>query len=111
MIAICEKEPACRDGRFCSGFLDASGSICRNLAEGFARFESVYIVQFFGYALSSLTEVQDYLEESRLRRFISQPEFDKLWDLSEHAKAKALKFERPHRERLGKRRRRPRSER
>jgi len=102
IIAICEQAEAADDRRFCSGFMNAAGSVCRNLSEGFGRFESVYIVQFFGYALASLAEVQDYLEECRLRRFIDHATFERLRDLADHAKAAALKFQRSHRARIGK---------
>lgn len=85
-----------RDRRFCQGFRDAAGSVCRNFAEGFDRFRSADIVQFFTYALASLAEVQDCLAECLTRQAIDQPRHDRLFDLSEHAKATALKFMRPH---------------
>ena len=45
------------------------------MSEGFARFESPAIVQFFGYALGSLGEVEDYLRECVTRGFIDQERF------------------------------------
>ena len=100
VCAICAKPAAAQDERFCNGFRAASGSVCRNLAEGFGRYESVYIVQFTGYALASLQEVQDYLEECVLRGLIDRELHDRLWELSEHTKAASLKFQRSHRERI-----------
>jgi four helix bundle protein len=109
VFAICENPAVVGDGRFCNEFRAAAGSVCRNLAEGFRRFESPFIVQFFGYALGSLGEVQDCLEECRLRRLTSPEDFDRLWDLTEHTRAVVLKFARPHQERLARpRRTRPR---
>jgi four helix bundle protein len=93
-----------RDRRFCEGFRDAAGSVCRNLSEGFARFHSADIVQFFTYALASLAEVQDCLAECLTRQAIDKPRHDRLFDLSEHAKATALNFMRPHAEKLKKHR-------
>jgi four helix bundle protein len=46
VIAICATDAAAQDRRFRNGFMDAAGSVCRNMAEGFRRFESAYIVQF-----------------------------------------------------------------
>ncbi len=104
MIAICATEVLEPDRRFCDGFRDAAGSVCRNLSEGFARFRSADIVQFFTYALASLAEVQDCLAECLTRQAIDQPRHDRLLDLSEHAKATALKFMRPHAMKLKKHR-------
>ncbi len=39
---------------FCDSFLDAAGSVCHNIAEGFKRFASAEIVRFFTYSLASL---------------------------------------------------------
>ena len=99
VIAICAKEQVATDFRFCSSFLDAAGSVCRNLSEGFTRFESPQILLFFGYALASLAEVQDHLEECRARHFIDQRQYEGLADRAQHAKAAVLKFLRPHRAR------------
>jgi four helix bundle protein len=100
VLAICRKEEVREDRRFCNSFRDASGSVCRNLSEGFTRFTSAYIVQFFNYALASLAEVKDHLIECEQREVITAEEFKELHDLAEHTKAKSLKFMRPHEERL-----------
>ena len=96
VIAICANDRVRKRRRFCDSFEDAAGSVCRNISEGFSRFESGQIVQFFGYALASLAEVQDHLRECRSREFIDQARFDQLWDLAEHTKATILNFKRPH---------------
>jgi four helix bundle protein len=116
--ALCEKESLKRDYRFCNSAREAAGSVCRNLSEGFDRFESAYIVQFFGFALGSLAEVQDHLVECKARKVLEGAEFDRVWDLSEHTRATIIKFKKPHQERLDRertarapvRRRRPRSD-
>src|SRR5215210_1730850 len=96
VIAICAREPASRHFSFCNSCQDTAASVFRNLAEGFARFNSAEIVQFFRYALASLAEVQDHLDDCLARKFIDRPQFDRLHDLSEHTKASAMKFMRPH---------------
>jgi four helix bundle protein len=107
VIAICEKKQVANDFRFCNGFRDAAGSACRNLAEGFARYESPDIVTFFRYAIGSLAEVKDYLTECRRRGAIDDADFTRLLDCCEHAKATALKFMKPHAQKA--RGRRPRT--
>ena len=96
VIAICANERLARDLRFCDGFRDAAGSVCRNIAEGFARYESGQIAQFFGYALASVAEVKDGWVEIRARGIINAHECERLVDRCEHARALMLNFIRPH---------------
>jgi four helix bundle protein len=96
VIAICAKKPLARDFKFCNGFRDAAGSVCHNLAEGFERYESGHIVQFFRYALASLAEVKDYFSECHTRGVINQDQLERLRDRCEHTKATALNFMKPH---------------
>ena len=98
--AICAQDAVARCFRFCEGFSEAAGSVCRNMTEGFDRFESAAIVQFFGYALGSLGEVEDYLRESLTRNFIDQERFQRTMGLAEHARAKTLNFVRYHRKKV-----------
>jgi four helix bundle protein len=72
------------------------GSVCRNISEGFARFESSFIVQFFNYALASLAEVEDYLRECQARKFIDDARFEADLELLEHTRAKTLRFKHYH---------------
>ena len=114
VAAICIKPPVCRDFDFCDSFRDAVGSICRNISEGFVRFTSPEIAKFFGYALASLAEVQDHLIECQTKKIITDSDFQRLWDLSEHVKATSLNFSKSHRERTERnkkrgKRRRPRT--
>ena len=96
MIAICAHERVIRDFRFCDGFKDAAGSVCRNISEGFRRYESAEIVQFFRYALASSSEVKDYLIESELRGAIGAADRDRLLDECDHTESMMLKFIKPH---------------
>ena len=98
--AICAQDHVAKCFRFCEGFCEAAGSVCRNMTEGFDRFESTAIVQFFGYALGSLGEVEDYLRECVTRKFIDQERFNRSLELAEHARAKMLNFKRYHQKRL-----------
>jgi four helix bundle protein len=109
VVAICSQECARDAYRFCDGFMDAAGSVCRNISEGFARFESAQIVQFFGYALASLREVTDYLQDAALRKYIDTARLEKNLALAEHTKATTLKFRRYHEEKLKRERERKRA--
>ena len=96
VLAICAREPASRHFSFCNSFQDTASSICRNLAEGFSRFNSAETVQFFRYALASLAELQDHFLDCLARDFIDSAQYDRLHDLSEHTKASVLNFIKPH---------------
>jgi four helix bundle protein len=96
VLGLCGREQISGDRKFCTGFADAAASVCRNLAEGFARYESGQIVQFFRYALASLAEVKDYLTECEERGVIDSVELAGLVDRCEHTKATATKFMKPH---------------
>jgi four helix bundle protein len=96
VLGLCKREEIRDERRFCSGFSEAAGSVCRNLAEGFARYESGEIVQFFRYALASLAELKDYLKECEERGVIDAAELARLVDTCEHTKATATKFMKPH---------------
>jgi four helix bundle protein len=98
--AICAKAAVAQDFRFCNGFRDAAGSVCHNLGEGFTRYRSGDIVQFFTYALASIAEVQDYLVESCTRGAITQSDMTRLIDHCDHTRAMALRFMKPHEARL-----------
>jgi four helix bundle protein len=104
--AICAQEQVTWRRRFCDGFTEAAGSVCHNIAEGFVRYESPQIVQFFTYALSSLAEVEDYLRECLTRRFITRDRFDKDLELLEHARAKTTRFMQHHKAREARRKQR-----
>jgi four helix bundle protein len=106
VIAICAQDRVREHYRFCDGFMDAAGSVCRNISEGYGRFHSSFIVQFFGYALASLREVGDYLQESATRKYIDTARLQRDLDLAEHTKATTLKFMRYHERKLEEERRR-----
>jgi four helix bundle protein len=82
VIAICEQPRVARRWRFCDGFTEAAGSIAHNIREGFVRFGSASIVQFFTYALSSIEEVEDYLLESQQRKYIEAGRYSVLLHLA-----------------------------
>ncbi len=100
VVAICSQDKVARHFRFCDGFTEAAGSVCHNIREGFVRYESGPLVQFFTYALASLEEVADYLVECRTRKFIDEACHVRLRDLSEHTRATTINFMRAHQSKL-----------
>ena len=98
--AICAKPPISRDLRFCDSFRETAGSVCRNLAEGFVRYRSADIVQFFTYALASRAELEDHFAVCLSRNAVSEDTRDAFIERAHHARATALAFMRPHVKRI-----------
>ena len=96
VCAICAQENVRRHFRFCDGFTEAAGSVCRNISEGFGRMGSGSMVPFFDYAIGSLAEVSDYLYECVIRGFIAEPRRCELVTLVEAAKAKTVRLKAYH---------------
>jgi four helix bundle protein len=92
IIALTATPHVAQDRKFCDEIRSASGSICRNLAEGFCRYHHREFAQFLRIALGSVGEMQDLLQETFQRRFIEKVEFDRLWMLSERTKAASTKL-------------------
>jgi four helix bundle protein len=109
--AICAQERVTERRKFCDGFTEAAGSVCRNISEGFGRYESGPIVQFFKYALASLEEVKDYLHECAERQFIGEKRLAEDLELLEHTKATTLRFMRYHQSKQERRARKPKAQR
>lgn len=57
----------------------ATVSIMANIAEGFDSQSNRSFVQFLGYALRSATEVQSHLYVALDQEYVSQDEFDSLY--------------------------------
>ena len=103
VIAICAQETVRKHLRFCDGFTEAAGSVCRNISEGFGRGGSAAIVQFFDYALGSLAEVDDYLRESLSRSFVDIEHHRSVLELKEHTRATTLNFKKVHQQKVARR--------
>jgi four helix bundle protein len=76
VILICRKDPASRDRAYCGQALTASGSACRNIAEGFARYRHADFARFVTMAYASLVELEDILDEGHHRGFVAPSEYD-----------------------------------
>jgi four helix bundle protein len=92
VMAITASESALRDRRFCSSMRSAAGSVCHNLAEGFARRNDREFAQFIRIALGSLAEVSDHLHEATQRQLLTIDHFTRLEHLVDHVKASGTKL-------------------
>lgn len=70
----------------------ASGSIMDNIAEGFERGSRAEFIQFLGYAKGSCGELRSQLYRAFDRNFLTQKEFDELYETSTHIGGLIQKF-------------------
>ena len=66
----------------------AAGSIMHNIAEGFDGGSNAEFKRFLRYAQRSCSEVQSQLYVALDQGYIDQMQFDRLYELSIHAKGK-----------------------
>jgi len=64
----------------------AAGSVMHNIAEGFDAGSDSEFVRFLSYARRSATEVQSQLYIAIDQGYISQEQFDGIYDLAEQCK-------------------------
>ncbi|MEJ7675134.1 MAG: four helix bundle protein [Chitinophagaceae bacterium] len=57
-------------------FVDAADSISANIAEGFGRHFKKDKIRFYQYSRGSIKECFDWNEKSRVRKLISQEEYN-----------------------------------
>ena len=87
VIALAATPSVKADRNFCDSLRKTTSSVCRNLAEGFARFSKTEFAHAVRIALGSLAEVQDHLIEARANGYVTETRYEELLELSEHAKA------------------------
>lgn len=61
--------PAARDLKFRDQLSDSARGPCRNIAEGFGRFNPTEIMQFLDFAIASLDETESHLREGVQPRY------------------------------------------
>ena len=86
--AVLERSADVSYRSFCNETRDAIDSVPRNIAEGFGRYTRRDFARFVSIAKASLLETQTNLMIARSRKIVTDQEFDRLWELSEHAVAK-----------------------
>lgn len=59
-------------------FIKAADSIAANIAEGFGRYSKKDKIRFYRYAYGSMYEALDWNEKSKVRRLITQEQYQYL---------------------------------
>ena len=70
----------------------SSGSIMDNIAEGFERGTKMEFSQFLGYSKGSCGEFRSQLYRALDRNYLTQTEFDQLYQLAIHISGLLQKF-------------------
>jgi four helix bundle protein len=81
------RAPAARDFEFCGQIRGACRSVCRNIAEGFYRYRHGEFAQFVNTAKGSLGETLDDLQDALQSGYVTEPEFNEMWQLSKRCMA------------------------
>jgi four helix bundle protein len=86
-IELTSRQRVKRDFHFCDQSNRAATSACRNIAEGFGRFQHPDFARFVNIALGSLVELLDSTDEALERQYFDQAEYQRFNGLIERAKA------------------------
>jgi four helix bundle protein len=89
VIELTSRDRIKRDFDFCDQSNSAARSACRNIAEGFGRFQHPDFARFVNIALASLTELLDSTDEALEKLYVEQAEYERFNDLIGRAKASA----------------------
>jgi four helix bundle protein len=87
-----EGTPAGKDYRFTNNLRDAISSVCRNQAEGFAKYFHRPQRPYFKTARSSLAETKDGIRDGRLRGYFADTLADEMTALCERASVANLRY-------------------
>lgn len=82
IFALTLREPFCKDFKLRDQINEASGSVMDNIAEGFERGSRLEFVNFLGYSKGSCGEVKSQLYRAIDRDYISKPEFNQCYEMS-----------------------------
>ncbi len=83
---------AARDCRFASNMREAISSVCRNQAEGFAKYKHKPQKPYFNSARSSLAEIEDCILDGQQRGHFSQQVAAELERLRSRASIANLRY-------------------
>ncbi len=75
VLKMVSSGPSANDLRFRRQAEDAAASACRNIAEGFCRFNPKEFRNYVRYAQGSLGELHDELQDGFQRRYFSNGDF------------------------------------
>lgn len=86
VYAVSNRQPFRRDYSLTDQIRRASGSTMHNIAEGFDAGSDTEFIRFLRYSLRSATEVQSQLYVAKDQNYMTQTEFDELYDLAKQIK-------------------------
>jgi four helix bundle protein len=86
VYAVSAKGNFARDFGLRDQIRKAAGSVMHNIAEGFDAGSDSEFVRFLKYARRSATEVQSQLYVAANQSYISQKQFDRIYDLAGQCK-------------------------
>ena len=87
-----EGTSAAKDYRFTSNIRDAIASVCRNQAEGFAKYFHKPQKPYFKTARSSLAETKDCIRDGLLRGHFSEAAAEEMTSLCQRASVANLRY-------------------
>ncbi len=88
VYTITRKDHFSRDHGLKDQIQRACGSIMHNIAEGFDGGSNAEFVKFLRYSQRSSSEVQSQLYIAFDQNYISEAEFDHIYELNSHTRAK-----------------------
>jgi four helix bundle protein len=83
--AMVSKGPAAQDEDFRRQIKKSSSKAPAQIAEGFVRYKPKESAYYYRVARASLAETQNHLRRGYRRKYWSEEEFKKAWDVSETA--------------------------
>lgn len=84
MVYTATKDHAfARDYRLCDQIRAAAVSVMNNIAEGFGSQSNLEFIRFLGYSRRSAIEVQSCIYVALDQGYVSEPEFDKIYQQAE----------------------------
>ena len=68
------KQISLRSWKLREQLADAAGAVPKDISEGFIRYSPAQFVRFLDYALASLREAEEWLQDAVLRKFVTPEE-------------------------------------
>lgn len=87
VVELTDREPACRDWKFCDQIRDASAGIAANIAEGFGRYGLKEFAQYLRVARASLDETTTRLRQGHTRGYWTDAELTDTLHLASRTRA------------------------
>ena len=87
MMELASRPPVARNFDFVNQTETAARSACRNIAEGFWRYQHPQFAQFLNIAKASLGELLDSVDEALARNYVTPQEYESLNQLVSSALA------------------------